>query len=66
VSEQKVTSGEGRRYRVYQVAGLVLGVLFVALGVAAFFAGGGPVIATIAVLGGLAVLIVSIIMMVRS
>lgn len=56
----------GRRYRAYQVGGLVVGVLFLGLGAAALFAGGGPIIAAIAGIGGLAVLIVSIVMMVRS
>lgn len=65
VSEQKVTDGGGR-FRVYQVSGIVLAVLFLALGVAAFLAGGGPIIAAIAVIGGLTVLVVSIVTMVRS
>jgi uncharacterized membrane protein YjjP (DUF1212 family) len=65
VSEQKTTQ-VSRRYRVYQIIGIVLGVLFLALGVAAYLAGGGPIIAAIAVIGGLAVLVVSIITMVRS
>jgi len=65
VSEQKASTG-GRRYRVYQIIGIVLAVLFLALGVTAYLTGGGPVIAAIAVVGGLAVLIVSIVMMVRS
>jgi hypothetical protein len=51
---------------VYQVVGIVVGVLFIALGVVAFLTGGGPIIAAIAVVGGLAVLIASIVMMVRS
>ncbi len=57
---------DGRRYRVYQALGIVVAALFLALGATAFFAGGGPIIATIAIAGGLAVLIVSIVMMVRS
>ncbi|WP_091366497.1 MULTISPECIES: hypothetical protein [unclassified Microbacterium] len=65
MSDQKTTDVD-RRYRVYQIGGIVLAVLFLALGVAAFLAGGGPIIAAIAVIGGLAVLIVSIVMMVRS
>lgn len=65
MSDQKTTD-VNRRYRVYQVGGIVLAVLFLALGVAAFLTGGGPIIAAIAVIGGLAVLIVSIVMMVRS
>lgn len=65
MSEQRVAT-DGRRYRVYQIIGIVVAVLFLALGVAAFLAGGGPIIAAIAVIGGLAVLIVSIVMMVRS
>jgi hypothetical protein len=56
----------GRRYRVYQVIGIVIGVLFLGLGIAALLSGGGPVIAAIAGIGGLAVIIVSIVMMVRS
>ncbi|KZE43209.1 hypothetical protein [Microbacterium sp. T32] len=59
-------TGTSRRYRVYQVGGIVLGVLFLGLGIAALLAGGGPVIAAIAGIGGLAVIIVSIVMMVRS
>ncbi|BAJ75269.1 hypothetical protein MTES_2305 [Microbacterium testaceum StLB037] len=51
---------------MYQVIGIVLGVLFIALGVVAFLSGGGPIIAAIAAIGGLAVLITSIITMVRS
>ncbi len=62
--EESIDSG--RRYRVYQVCGIVLAILFIGLGVGAFFAGGGPVIAAIGVVGGLLVLIVSIVMMVRS
>jgi uncharacterized membrane protein YjjP (DUF1212 family) len=65
VSEQEVHHGTSR-YRVYQVVGIVLGVLFIALGVVAFLSGGGPIIAAIAAIGGLAVLITSIITMVRS
>ncbi|WP_150958029.1 hypothetical protein [Microbacterium testaceum] len=65
MSEQKTTP-VSRRHRVYQIVGIVLAVLFLALGVAAYLAGGGPIIAAIAVIGGLAVLIVSIITMVRS
>ncbi|WP_285136334.1 hypothetical protein [Microbacterium sp. lyk4-40-TSB-66] len=65
MSEQRMTT-DGRRYRVYQIVGIVVAVLFLALGVAAFLSGGGPIIAAIAVIGGLAVLIVSIVMMVRS
>ncbi|MDQ1135808.1 putative membrane protein [Microbacterium sp. SORGH_AS 1204] len=65
MTEQK-TLTDGRRYRVYQIIGIVVAALFLALGVTAFFAGGGPIIAAIAVVGGLAVLIVSIVMMVRS
>ncbi|MCI9858803.1 hypothetical protein [Microbacterium proteolyticum] len=65
MSEQRMTT-ESRRYRVYQIIGIVVAVLFLALGVAAFLTGGGPIIAAIAVVGGLAVLIVSIVMMVRT
>lgn len=65
MSDQKTTNVD-RRYRVYQIGGIVLAVLFLSLGVAAFLTGGGPIIAAIAVIGGLAVLIVSIVMMVRS
>ena len=55
-----------RRYRVYQIIGLVAGVAFLALGVAAFLAGGGPIVAAIALIGGVVVLAVSIVNMVRS
>ncbi|MCJ1707769.1 hypothetical protein [Microbacterium sp. VKM Ac-2923] len=65
MSEQKTVT-DGRRYRAYQIIGIVVAVLFLALGVVAYLAGGGPIIASIAVVGGLAVLIVSIVMMVRS
>lgn len=65
MSEQKTVT-DGRRYRVYQIVGIVVAVLFLALGVSAYLVGGGPIIAAIAVVGGLAVLIVSIVMMVRS
>lgn len=60
------TTPVSRRYRVYQIIGIVLALLFLALGVIAYLAGGGPIIAAIAVIGGLAVLVVSIITMVRS
>jgi hypothetical protein len=59
-------TGISRRYRVYQVGGIVVGVLFLGLGLAALVAGGGPIIAGIAGIGGLAVIIVSIVTMVRS
>ncbi|MEV8239927.1 hypothetical protein [Microbacterium testaceum] len=65
MSEQEVRDGTAR-YRVYQVVGIVVGVFFIALGVVAFLTGGGPIIAAIAAIGGLAVLITSIVMMVRS
>lgn len=65
MNEQK-TSTTSQRYRVYQVGGIVVAALFLALGVTAFAAGGGPIIAAIAITGGLAVLIISIVMMVRS
>ncbi|WP_307485851.1 hypothetical protein [Microbacterium trichothecenolyticum] len=54
------------RYRVYQVLGIVVAALFLTLGVVAFLTGGGPIIAAIAVVGGLIVLIASIVTMVRS
>lgn len=57
--------GRGR-YRTYQILGLILGAAFIALGVAAFFLGGGPFIAIIAVVGGVLAVLVSIIDMVRS
>lgn len=62
--EQQIESG--RRFRVYQVGGMIVGVLFLALGVGALLAGGGPVVAAIAFVGGAAVLTASIVMMVRS
>jgi hypothetical protein len=31
-----------RRYRAYQIAGIVIGVLFLGLAAAAYFGGGGP------------------------
>lgn len=67
----RTVSGEGsirgaRRYRVYQVVGIVLGALFLALGVAALLGGGGPIVGAIGIGGGLVVVIVSIVMMVRS
>jgi hypothetical protein len=55
-----------RRYRVYQIIGLVAGVAFIALGVAAFLAGGGPIVAIIALVGGVLIVGVSIVTMVRS
>jgi uncharacterized membrane protein YjjP (DUF1212 family) len=54
------------RYRVYQIIGIVIGLAFLALGVAAYFFGGGPIVAAIAAAGGVLVLIVSIVNMVRS
>lgn len=65
MSDDRTATG-GRRYRVYQVIGIVLAALFLALGVTAYVAGGGPIIAAIAIAGGLAVLIISIVLMVRS
>ncbi len=56
----------GGRYRVYQVIGLVLGALFAAVGLAALFGGGGPIIGAIGIVGGAAVIVISIVMMVRS
>ena len=61
--ERQVGNG---RYRVYQVTGIVLGAFFLAVGLAALFAGGGPIIGAIAIAGGLTVVAVSIVMMVRS
>jgi uncharacterized membrane protein YkgB len=55
-----------RRYRVYQIIGLVAGAAFIALGVAAFLAGAGPIVAIIALVGGVLVVGVSIVTMVRS
>jgi len=55
-----------RRYRVYQVIGLALGVVFLGLAAAAFFGGGGPIIAVIAAAGGVLVLAASIVAMVRT
>lgn len=61
--EQQLGAG---RYRVYQIIGFVVGAAFVALGVLAFIAGGGPIVAAISFIGGIVVLAVSIIDMVRS
>jgi len=65
VSGDRSIGGNGR-YRVYQVIGLILGALFVAVGLAAILGGGGPVIGVIGLVGGVAVIAVSIVMMVRS
>lgn len=54
------------RYRVYSIIGIVVGLLFLALGVAAFLAGGGPIVGTIAAVGGVVVLVVSVVNMVRA
>ncbi|MDQ1124534.1 hypothetical protein QE412_003107 [Microbacterium trichothecenolyticum] len=65
MSEERIRDGV-TRYRVYQVLGIVVAALFLTLGVVAFLTGGGPIIAAIAVVGGLIVLIASIVTMVRS
>jgi hypothetical protein len=62
VAEQHGT----RRYRVYQGIGMGLGVLFLAIGVGALLAGGGPIVAIIGIVGGVLCLTASIITMVRS
>ena len=54
------------RYRVYSIVGIVVGLLFLALGVAAFLGGAGPIVGTIAAAGGVVVLIVSIVNVVRA
>ncbi len=41
-----------RRPRIAAIIGIVVGVLFIAVGVAAFFCGGGPIGAVIALAGG--------------
>ena len=51
---------------MYPVIGLVVGVLFVALAVAAYLGGGGPIIAIIAAAGGVLCIAASIVAMVRS
>lgn len=54
------------RYRVYSIVGIVVGLLFLALAVAAFLGGGGVIVAAIAAVGGLVVLVVSIVNLVRA
>ncbi|MFG6402075.1 MULTISPECIES: hypothetical protein [unclassified Microbacterium] len=54
------------RYRVYPIIGIVLGLVFLGLGAGAFLAGGGPIVGTIALVGGVLVLVVSIINLVRA
>ena len=55
-----------RRYRVYQVIGLIVGAVFLALGVAAFVADGGPIVGGIALLGGALCVVAAIVTMIRS
>lgn len=55
----------GRR-RVLEIIGLVVGLAFIALGVTAYFAGGGPIIPIIAVAGGLLIVIAAVVNLVRS
>lgn len=59
-------SAQNTRYRVYQIIGIAIGVVFLAVAAWAFFGGGGPIVAAIAAVGGVAVLLVSIVSMVRS
>lgn len=54
------------RYRVYQGIGIAVGALFIVLAVAAFFFGGGWIIAAIALVGGLLCLTASFVTMART
>jgi hypothetical protein len=54
------------RYRVYQLIGMVIGVLFLGLAVAAFLGGGGPIVAAIAAAGGLLCIVAAIITFART
>lgn len=55
-----------RRHRGYQIAGIVVGVLFLGLAAASFFGGGGPFVAAIATVGGICCIVASVITWVRS
>jgi uncharacterized membrane protein len=55
-----------RRYRAYQIAGIAIGVLFLGLAAAAYFGGGGPLIAVIAAVGGILCIVASIVTWVRN
>ncbi len=54
-----------RRPRGGAIAGIVIGVLFVGVGAAAFFGGGGPIIGIIAAAGGLVTLAAAVFVLVR-
>lgn len=64
--QQPAQQRSTRRYRVYQGIGIAAGVLFLALGIAAFFAGGGPIVGTIGVVGGVVCLTAAIVTAVRT
>jgi hypothetical protein len=48
------------------VIGIIVGVLFLALGVAAFLAEGGPIVGAIAVAGGVLTIAASVFTLVRA
>jgi predicted phage tail protein len=54
-----------RRPRAAGVVGIVLGALFLALGAAAFFVGGGPIVGAIALAGGALTVAASVYTLVR-
>lgn len=54
------------RFRLYQIVGLVLGVLLLVTGILALFLGGGPVLGWVMIVGGAAALIASIYQLRRS
>jgi hypothetical protein len=54
-----------RRPRAASVIGIVVGAIFLALGVAAFFVGGGPIVGAIALTGGVLTVAASVYTLVR-
>lgn len=54
-----------RRSRTPGVIGIVVGALFLAVGVAAFALGGGPIIGVIALVGGTLTVAASVLTLVR-
>jgi hypothetical protein len=54
------------RFRIYNVLGLVLGVVLLVAGVLALFFGGGPVLGWVMIAGGVAATIAGIFQLRRS
>ncbi|MGP3534450.1 hypothetical protein ACTU3I_06615 [Microbacterium sp. RD1] len=54
-----------RRLRVAPIVGIALGAVFLALGVAAFLFGGGPIVGAIGLAGGVLTLAAAVFVLVR-